>query len=117
MQGSPKLEKNLVRAFNNEVAVILHSGIASRNQVAAITIVYKYSFLLFIWPMKLELMERCWWDNLIWFAIKLTNMAASSMPYYVGLESRPEKMFQDHLMFIYKSYKMLFCLTVTDQFF
>lgn len=52
MQGSLKLEKNLVRALNNELAIILCSGIAFRNRVAAIIIVSKYSFLLFVLPME-----------------------------------------------------------------
>lgn len=48
MQGNPKVEKNLVRALIRELVVILRSGIASGNQVAAHIIVSRYSFPLFV---------------------------------------------------------------------
>lgn len=48
MRGKPKEEKNLVKAFIKELEVILRSGIASGNRVAAHIIVSRYLSPLFV---------------------------------------------------------------------
>lgn len=52
-RGNLQVENNFVRAFINELAVILRSGIASGNHVAAHIIVNKYLVPLFIFGNRL----------------------------------------------------------------